>query len=161
MRRDDLVVFLIATVVTGAIGGWWPDRLVRPALQLAAAVVVLAALSLAGSVFLASAANGIGVFMAFGAGLVAGLLGQIGEALNSGTLDTIADVASWILPFEALYQSALADITADTVGFTRLAIDLGPLGGAQAAGPLLWLYALAYLAAVGAVAEAAFRRRDL
>ena len=37
--------------------------------------------------FLASTANGIAVFMVFGAGLVAGLLGQIGEALGSDTLD--------------------------------------------------------------------------
>ena len=46
-----------------------------------------------------------------------------------------------MLPFEALYQAALSAITADTVGFTRLAIDLGPFGGAEAAGPLLWPWA--------------------
>jgi Cu-processing system permease protein len=68
---------------------------------------------------------------------------------------------SWALPFEALYQAALAAITTDTVGFTRLAINLGPFGGAEAASPLLWPWALAYLALVGAGAAAAFRRRDL
>ena len=54
-----------------------------PALGLALAVAIIAALSLAGSVFLSATANGIAVFMVFGAGLVAGLLGQIGEALGS------------------------------------------------------------------------------
>ena len=34
---------------------------------------------------------------------------------------TSPSVTSWALPFEALYQAALAAITADTVGFTRLA----------------------------------------
>ena len=86
--------------------------------------------------------------MLFGAGLTAGLLGQIGEALGSRTLDRVADIVSWVLPFEALYQAALSAITADTVGFTRLAIDLGPFGGAEAAGPLLWPWAVLYLAAV-------------
>jgi len=156
-----IVVFLIATVTTWALGGWWPDRIVEPALGLAAAVAILCALSLAGSVFLASTANGIAVFMVFGSGLVAGLLGQIGEALSSDTLSNVATAASWILPFEALYQSALGALTADTVGFTRLAIDLGPFGGAEDFGPLLWPYAIAYLAVVGFLAQRAFARRDL
>ena len=47
------------------------------------------------------------------------------------------------------------------IGFARVAIDLGPFGGAQSAGLELWLFALAYLVAVGAIAAAAFRRRDL
>ena len=156
-----VVVFLVAAVLTQVAGGWWPDRIVGPALGLAAAVFVLAALALAGSVFLASTANGIAVFMVFGAGLVAGLLGQIGEALNSDTLNTVADVASWGLPFEALYQDALAGLTADTVGFTKLAIDLGPFGGAQDSGPLLWLWVVAYLGLVGLAALRGFARRDL
>jgi Cu-processing system permease protein len=155
------VVFVAAAIITWAFGGWWPDRVVVPALELAGAVTILAALSLAGSVVLSSSANGIAVFMVFGAGLVAGLLGQIAEALGSGTLAGIAEGVSWALPFEALYQQALASITADTIGFTRLAIDLGPFGGAQSFGPLLWPWALVYLALVGAAAAAAFGRRDL
>jgi hypothetical protein len=122
---------------------------------------VLVALSLAGSVVLSSVANGIAVFMLFGAGLTAGLLGQIAEALNSGTLSTVARVASWALPFEALYEAALSAITADTFGFTRLAIDLGPFGGAVTFGPLLAPYTVLYVLLVGAAGLVAFRRRDL
>jgi ABC-type transport system involved in multi-copper enzyme maturation permease subunit len=154
-------VFVAAAVITQLAGGWWPDRIVSPALGLAAAVCIITALALAGSVFLASTANGIAVFMVFGAGLVAGLLGQIGEALGADTLSTVADITSWALPFEALYQDALAALTTDTVGFTKLAVDLGPFGGAQAAGPLLWPWSLAYLLAVGALALRGFSRRDL
>ena len=40
-------------------------------------------------------------------GLLAGLLGSIGDALNSHTLQTIAEHGSWALPFEALYRDAL------------------------------------------------------
>ena len=39
-----IVVFLIATTITWALGGWWPDRIVEPALGLAAAVAILCAL---------------------------------------------------------------------------------------------------------------------
>jgi len=156
-----VVIFFATAVLTWAFSDWWPDRVVVPAIQLAVAVAVIAALSLAGSVVLASTANGIAVFMAFGAGLVAGLLGQIGEALGSDTLDNVSTIVSWALPFEALYQSALSQLTADTVGFTRLAIDLGPFGGAESAGAALWPYTLAYLAVIGVVAAWAFARRDL
>jgi ABC-type transport system involved in multi-copper enzyme maturation permease subunit len=156
-----VAVFLAATVITWIMGGWWPDNLILPALGLALAVAILAAVSLAGSVFLSATANGIAVFMVFGAGLVAGLLGQIGEALNSDTLENVAEVASYLLPFEGLYQAALAGLTADTVGFTRLAIDLGPFGGAQAAGVGLWLWAFVYLGLVGAWALRGFSRSDL
>jgi Cu-processing system permease protein len=156
-----IAVFLAATVITWIMGGWWPDALVGPALGLALAVAILAALSLAGSVFLSSTANGIAIFMIFGAGLVAGLLGQIGEALSSGTLQDVSSVASWLLPFEGLYQGALASLTGDTVGFTRLAIDLGPFGGAEDAGPGLWLWSLVYLGLVGAWALRGFARKDL
>ena len=114
-----------------------------------------------GSVWLSATANGIAVFMLFGAGLVAGLLGQLGEALGSDTLIRVADRTSWALPFEALYQAALSAITADTVGYTRLAIDLGPFGGGQHYGSSLPGWSIAYLALVGLAAAWGFRRVDL
>ncbi len=155
------LVYGAGLVVTGAIGGWWPDRIVTPALQLAAAIAIVAVISILGSVFLSSTANGIAVFMVFGAGLTAGLLGQVGEAIGSGTLEDIARVTSWILPFEALYQDALSSLTADTAGLTRLAVDLGPFGGAQSAGPALWVWAAVYTAIIGSVAIVGFERKDL
>ena len=155
------IVYAAALLIVGREGGWWPDRIVVPALELALAVATLAALSLLGSVFLSATANGVAIFMLFGAGLVAGLLGQIGEALNSDTLKTIGRDASWALPFEALYQDALHRITIDTYGFTRFAIELGPFGGAQVGGSGLFPWAFAYLGAVVALTIAAFARRDL
>ena len=100
------VVFAGATIVTGLAGDWWPHQPVVACALLAAAVLVVASLSLLASVLLSATANGIAVLMAFGAGLTAGLLGQIGDAIGSHTLTRIADVGSWVLPFEALYCSA-------------------------------------------------------
>lgn len=156
-----IVVYFAAMAITGSIGGWWPDRIVLPAVELAGAVAIVAAISLLGSVFLTATANGIAVFMVFGAGLTAGLLGQIGEAIGSDTLEDVARITSWVLPFEALYQNALADITADTVGFTRLVVDLGPFGGAQTFGPGLGPWAVGFTALIGAVALTGFARKDL
>jgi Cu-processing system permease protein len=156
-----IVVFLASVVITHNFIDWWPDQLIRPALELAAAVVVIVAFALAGSIVLSSTANGIAVFMLFGAGLVAGLLGQIAEGVNSETLEKVARISSWAMPFEALYQTSLSSITADTVGFTRLAITLGPFGGAQSYGAMLWPYTVVYLGAIAALSVWAFTRRDL
>ena len=154
-------VYASAMVITGVTGHWWPDHVVVPAVELAAGVALLAALSLLGSVFLTATANGIAIFMVFGAGLVAGLLGTIGHGLNSHTLKHAAVVAAYVVPFEALYQDALHEITAETTGLTGFLLELGPFGGAFIHGNGVRLWALGYFAAVGAVAAFGFSRRDL
>jgi Cu-processing system permease protein len=155
------MVYAAAVVITGVAGGWWPDHAVTPGLALVAGVVLIAALSLLGSIFLSATANGIAVFMAFGAGLAAGLLGQIGDALAVETLENVAEVASWLLPFEALYQAGLNALTEDVRGVTGVIVRLGPFGGAQEGGALLWLWSAVYLGFVAAAARLAFARRDL
>jgi Cu-processing system permease protein len=156
-----LVLYFGAMVLTALEGSWWPDRIVTPGLELAGGVLIVTALSLLGSVFLSSIANGIAVFMVFGAGLVAGLLGNIGHVLNSGGLIHAAKIAAWAIPFEALYQDALRAITEDTSGLTGFLLRLGPFGGAEQGGVPLRFWSLAYIVLVGALAIAGFRRRDL
>ncbi len=155
------VVFLAAVVITGAFTGWWPSEVAEPAVSLAGAVVLVAAISVLGSVAMTATANGIAVFMIFGAGLVAGLIGQIGEGIDSPTLSQIGDIGAYALPFEGLYQSALSSITADTTGLTEVVVQLGPFGGAQEGGAALTVWAVAYLLLLAAAAVAAFRRLDL
>jgi Cu-processing system permease protein len=155
------IVYAGAVVITGATGHWWPERPVEAGLRLALGVVVVAALSLLGSVFLTSVANGIGVLMVFGAGLLAGLLGSIGDALESHTLQRIADTASWVLPFEALYRDALRLLVQNIPGVTGAIVQLGPLGGSHDAGPLLLPWTAVYLVLVAALGAFAFARRDL
>jgi ABC-type transport system involved in multi-copper enzyme maturation permease subunit len=156
-----LLVYATAVVITHANGSWTPDRVVIPGLELAGGVLVIAAISLLGSVFLTPTANGIAIFMVFGSGLIAGLLGQIGDALNSHKLEHIATIVAWVAPFEALYQDALHGITASTTGFTRVALSLGPFGGAHAGGAFLGLWAAAFVAIVGTIASLGFARSDL
>jgi ABC-2 type transport system permease protein len=155
------IVYTGAVVITGLAGDWWPEHPVGAGLRLALAVVVVAGLSLLGSIFLTATANGIGVLMIFGAGLLAGLLGSIGDALNSHTLQTIANTSSWVLPFEALYRDALRLLVQDIPGVTGAIVQLGPLGGSHDAGPLLLPWIVVYVAIVGVVGAFAFGRRDL
>jgi Cu-processing system permease protein len=155
------VVYAGAVVVTGVTGDWWPDRPVAAGLRLALAMVIVAGLSLLGSIFLSSIANGIGVLMIFGAGLLAGLLGSIGDALNSHTLQSIANTASWVLPFEALYRDALRLLVQDIPGVTGAVVQLGPLGGSHDAGGFLLPWVAIYLVGLGLAGAFFFARRDL
>lgn len=156
-----VLLFAIETVTTGLIGGWWPDNVVAAGAELALAVVIVVALSLLGSIFLSSTANGIAIFMVFGGGLVAGLLAQIGRSIGSDTLRSIGRWASFALPFEALYQNGLHLITSGTTGFARFALELGPFGGAAGSGVEGVIWSAAYLVLVGAIGLVAFSRRDL
>jgi ABC-type transport system involved in multi-copper enzyme maturation permease subunit len=155
------VVYATALGLTGATGGYWPENPVAGGLSLAGAIVVVVALALLGTTLLSSTANGIAIFMVFGAGLAAGLIGQIGFALSSATLERIASIASWALPFEALYQDGLHALTADIEGVTGVIVQLGPFGGAQEASVLLYPFAVVYVVVVGLLADRCFRRADL
>jgi Cu-processing system permease protein len=155
------VVYAIALVTTLALGEWSPDHPILPGLALALAVAIVAAISVLASVFMSATAQGIAVFMTFGAGLVAGLLGQIGEALDSRNLERISEVAALALPFEALYQGGLYLLTSETVGITGALVELGPFGGAHeaSAGAVAW--SIVFVIATIAVSLAGFARRDL
>ena len=156
-----LAVYLVALAITWSIGGWAPDRILSPGLELAAAVVVVAAIALAGSVFLSPIANGIGTMMVFGAGLLTGLLGEIGRAIGSAELQRISHAVWWAVPFDALYEDALHRLTVDTTGFAGFVLRLGPFGGSHQAGARLLVWAGVYLCLVLALALTAFSRRDL
>ena len=159
-----VVVFLGGVLLTALVGGYTPRRVVVPALELAGAVAIVSAIALLGSIALGTTANGIGVLMVFGAGLLVGLLGSIGDALNSDTLSDVANVASWVLPFEGLYRDALFQLVAEAGsrgGVTGALVQLGPLGGSHDNPVLFPLYCVAYAAVVGALAVLAFRRKDL
>jgi Cu-processing system permease protein len=156
-----LSVYFIAMSITGITGHWWPDRIVWPGVELACGVLVVIALSLLGSVVLSSTANGIAVFMLFGSGLVAGLLGSIGHALNSHSIKHASTIASWALPFEALYQDGLRMITENTSGLTGFLLQLGPFGGAYVHGWPIRIWAAVYLVLVLAAAIGAFSRKNL
>jgi ABC-type transport system involved in multi-copper enzyme maturation permease subunit len=150
-----------ALIITQTFGNWHPEPLLLPGLAMVLGVEVVIALTLMGSAIATALPNGIGMFMIYGAGLLAGLLGQLGDGLNSPSLRTTGKVVAWALPFEALYQAGLYLLTSSTSGATRFLVRLGPLGGAESGGWMLLLWSLAYIAMIGALTIFLFGRRDL
>ncbi|MDQ3587514.1 MAG: hypothetical protein M3433_07555 [Actinomycetota bacterium] len=145
--------FVVLVLLTGAVGRWFPDAVLGAGLGLVGAVLVVCALSLLGSTFLTATANGIAVFMLFGAGLAAALLHQLALGLDSATLRSASELAGWLLPFMALYLASLGSLGPD--------IDAADLLGGPGGGVELALWTLLYLSLLAAGARAAFLRRDL
>ena len=156
-----LAVYGIALAIIDVSGRWVPPSPLAPGLELAGGVVIAVALSILGSVFLSSIANGIAIFMLFGAGLTAGLLGSIGHALSSPTIEHASRDVAWALPFEALYQDGLRIISSGASGATGFLLQLGPFGGAFVHGWGIRVWSLGYLCVALALAVFLFRRRDL
>jgi ABC-type transport system involved in multi-copper enzyme maturation permease subunit len=155
------LLYAAAVVVTGVVGDWWPEHLLSSGLYLAAGMTIVAALSMLGSVFMSTIPNGIAVLMVYGAGLLGGLLGQIGDALSSTGLERTGRIASWVVPFEALYQAALHELTSGATGVAAFVVRLGPLGGADPAGDWLAVWAALYVIVIGALTLRLFARKDL
>lgn len=154
-----LIVSVAATATTRALFSNLPPSAWQVIPRLVGAVIVVTALTLLASCLLSTVATGISVLMAYGAGLIAGLLGEIGKSVGATTLTHVASVVSWLLPFEAFYRDALQKLSPS--GPLGALVQLGPLGGASGGGIGLWLFALAYVVACGMLANWVFSRSDL
>jgi len=155
------VVFTASIAITNLTLGWTPRHAFLAGLELSAAIAVVAVVSMLSSVYLSGVANGIGVFMLFGAGLFGGLLGEIGDAVSSHKLEQTATVIRYFTPFEWLYQSSLGRLVQGESGFTESALRLGPFGGSISGGTTAWLWSVAYVLVVAGVTVLAFSHRDL
>jgi ABC-type transport system involved in multi-copper enzyme maturation permease subunit len=156
-----LVLYAVVVLIVHQAGGVWPDHVIGPGLALAAAITILVAVSLLGSVFMSATANGIAMFMLYGAGLVAGLLASIGAALGAQSVQTIAHDIAIALPFEGLYQAALHALGSNQTGLTQVLVNLGPFGSSHANSLAFDVWAAFYVAVVALVAAVGFERRDL
>jgi Cu-processing system permease protein len=147
-----IAFFLTLVLLTAGVGQWFPDSVPGATLGLVGAVMVVCLRSLLGSTVLSSTANGIGVFMLFGAGLAGALMHQLALGLDSAVLKGVSELVGWLLPFMALYLSALGSLGPE--------IDTGQVLGGPS-GLALFLWTLLYLGLLAAGARALFLSRDL
>ncbi|HUA46212.1 MAG TPA: ABC transporter permease [Solirubrobacteraceae bacterium] len=155
------LLYAAVLVIVHQAGGQWPHQIIGPGAALIGAVTILVAMSLLGSVFLSTMANGITMFMLYGAGLVSGLLASIGAALNAHTVQTISHDIAIALPFEGLYEAAVHAFASNAAGLARIAVNLGPFGAAQAGSTVFYLWAAVYFGLAAVIAAVGFERRDL
>lgn len=151
------MVLLIASGVAGydAIA---PER---AAALLALEVIVLAAIGTALSVRLSAIAAGVVVIALYGAAWIAGIMEIVGIVLDNESLERIGVAVSLVIPSDALWRGASYYLLSPVYAAATSVDNAIPFAGTAAPSGAFVLWALAYTAGWGLLADRWFRRRDL
>ncbi|GGL68073.1 ABC transporter permease [Deinococcus aerolatus] len=158
------VALLGAALLIGvyAITGYLPPSPL-PALGLILlAVTLLTALTVLGSTLFTTLANGIGVFVLYGAGFTGGILSAIGTLSDTPILTTLGSVANVVMPTNALWLGASYLLQPPVLlELSTAARGANPFFGSDPIAPALALWAAVLAALAVAAAMWRFSRRDL
>ncbi len=122
--------------------------------------LILLAVTLFGTTFLSTLANGISVFMLYAVGIVGGMLEQIGAMASSQTLVNIGILSSLAMPADAIYRK-IAHTLLSVPGASFSSYMMGPFGSNSE--PSAWMLAYTGLYILGflLLALRTFARRDI
>lgn len=145
-----------------AITGYLPPA-PAPALGLILlSVTLLTALTVLGSTLFTTLANGIGVFVLYGAGFTGGILSAIGTLSDTPILTTLGRVANVVMPTNALWLGASYLLQPESLlEISRAAQGANPFFASDPIPAALVLWAAALTALAVAAAMWRFSRRDL
>lgn len=162
-----LVYLLVQGLIIGGavavLTGRWVGDLVPALALLGLNVLIMIALSLAGSTRLSTVANAICVVVLYLAVTNTAILYLIGGLIEDRALQLVADYARFLLPV-----GPISDIAGEILAGPAVALLSGGGGGAGLGRDVIlprrdwmWLYGVAYLAATLVLAGWSLRRRDL
>lgn len=144
-------LFVITALVTGYVP---PNPLTGLALMILEALVLLS-VSLLGGTRLSTLATGVLGFGVYGLAFVGGWIEQVGSFLKNDAATTIGRIASLVMPSEALWRRASAEMSQ---GLSQI---ISPFTGFAAPDPAVVPYAVFFAASVLLLAVVSFQRRDL
>lgn len=153
-------VFVLSLAVGGAVAlfsGHWLDKMVVAALPLVLQSLLLLSISMLGTTFLPTVANGVVVFGLYAAAMVSGFVEQLGTIIRNEGMVNVGIVTSLLVPSDAMSKLAAAILQEGASYFERA----GPF--MVNSRPSIWMvaYALLYVAVLLVVAERVFAARDL
>lgn len=142
--------------------GYWPPHPVTGLALLAAQTAALLTLGLLLATVVSPMASGVVAVGLFGATWIAGVVGQVGEALNNPGVAQVGTVSRMVLPTDGLWRGAMNSFQ-DPALLMQVGtgveespfLSMAPLTGAYLAWAALWTAVVLSLAAL------AFHRRDL
>ena len=120
---------------------------------------ILLAVTLFGTTFLSTLANGIAAFMLYAIGVVGGMMEQIGYFAKSEVLVQIGIVSSLLMPADAVYRKIVYSLLATPE--VSMASMLGPFGSMSEPSAWMLLYTGLYMLSFLALAVRIFSRRDI
>jgi len=155
---------LLAIGAIGFVSGYLPPNIVMPVVFLAFQAVILMTFALLLSTRLAPIAGGAIAVVAYGLAWMAGILGDIGLALNASGVAVIGDLGRVLLPTDGLWRGVVYGLEPAVLiaaaGDQRLA-RANPFFAADPPSPVFVAWAVAWVVIVLALAVTQLRRREL
>lgn len=122
--------------------------------------LVLLAVTLYGTTFLPTLANGIAVFMLYMLGVLGGMIEQIGYMLKNETLTQMGIISSLIMPADSLYRKIVSSVLS-TPGVNISNYFLGPFGSGSEPSSYMLIYTGFYVIVFLTLAARIFSNRDI
>lgn len=118
--------------------------------------LILLALTMFGTTFLSTLANGISAFMLYAVGVIGGMLEQIGYLSGSQILVDVGIISSLVMPADSVYRKIVYHLLSGQGLYA-----LGPFG--SGAEPSIWMlaYTLFYILIFLVLALIFFSKRDI
>ncbi|GAA5514126.1 hypothetical protein Dcar01_02878 [Deinococcus carri] len=158
------VAFVSAALLGGIflITGFLPPAPLPATALILLAIMLITALTVLGSTLFTTLANGIGVFVLYGAGFAGGILATIGTFAASPTLTTLGRVANTLMPTNALWLGASYHLQPDVLRqLGEVTRGANPFFGGAPTPPAMIIWAAVYALLAVLLAMWQFSRRDL
>ena len=155
-----IYVFALSLLIIGIVGFFsqaWPNNFVVAVLPLVLESVLLLSLSILGTTFLPTVANGVIVFGLYSIATMAGFVEQLGSLLNNNSMINIGIVTSLIIPSDSMGKLTASILQEGTTYAERM----GPFVVNSTPSGWMVVYALFYMVVVLFVAQHVFASRDL
>lgn len=152
-----LALSLAVCGVVALFSGHWLPQALPASLPLVLQALLLLSVSIMGTSFLPTVANGVMVFAVYSVSLVSGFVEQIGSIIGNNDMVTAAIAISLLAPSDSMSKLSASMLQEGASYLQRI----GPFMVNYQ--PSIWMvvYAVVYSAAMLAVAQAVFARKDL
>lgn len=154
-------VLVLAMIISGAVGVFgrqWPGmQLLLATLPLMLQALLLLSLSILGTTFLPTVANGVVVFGLYSVALMSGFMEQLGSLIRNEAMINTGIAVSLLIPSDSMSKLS-ASILQQGASFVE---RMGPFVVNSEPSGWMVIYTLGYMAVVLSIARAVFIRRDL
>lgn len=159
-------VYFLVVIMNKFIAGFTPESLWPGLFYFNLLGQVLVAVTLLGSAFMSTMANGVSVILLFLISLVGGMIEQISNMashlgnVNLNILSNIGIITSLILPTDAMYRKTVAAVLVDPQMPINTMIG-NPFGAVEPASTAMIVYTIIYIAVMLFLAVQIFDKRDI
>jgi ABC-type transport system involved in multi-copper enzyme maturation permease subunit len=158
-----VIAGLAQCLVVRQTADYWPPEPAAALALLAAQTILLLTLAVLLSTTISPMASGVVTVGLFGATWIAGVVGGIGASLDNASVERVGTISRMLLPTDGLWRGAMHALQ-DPSALVEFGSDEGgafPFLSVAPLTPTYLAWAALWVAMVGGLAAASFRRKSL